>query len=286
MDNSVGAGLKPTPTENARRYRATLAYDGTRYDGFQRQASGIATIQAAVEEAITHVTRQTVTVIGAGRTDSGVHAAGQVIAFDVAWKHSSDALLQAINAVLPDDIALQDLAMVEEVPGERGFHPRFDAVSRVYKYTVYPAAQRNPLLRQRVWHVRAQLDAEVLRQSAALLLGEHDFGAFGKPPQGENTIRSVMRSEWLAEKYPAFSDTQLLIYRIEANAFLQHMVRRIVGMLVTVGRGAMTVSEFEAIFQRGEIVAKAPLAPPQGLVLEQVRYPGRRQPQVDDARSI
>lgn len=255
------------------RYRARLAYDGTDYDGFQRQSSGILTVQAAVEEAIAHVTAQAVAVVGAGRTDSGVHAAGQVIAFDVAWKHSSDALLKAINAVLPDDIALQDLAMLGEVvPNERGFHPRFDAVSRIYKYTVYPAAQRNPLLRQRVWHVRASLDVKALRQSAALLLGEHDFGAFGKPPQGDNTVRTVMRSEWSGESSP-YEDI-LLVYRIEANAFLQHMVRRIVGMLVTVGRGAMTVSEFEAIFQSGKIVPKASLAPPQGLLLEQVKYPG------------
>ena len=249
------------------RYRATLAYDGTRYDGFQRQADGIPTIQAAVEEAIAQVTGQSVIVIGAGRTDAGVHAAGQVIAFDVAWKHSSDALLNAINAVLPDDIALQDLAMVGDiVPGERGFHPRFDAVSRVYKYTVYPAAQRNPLLSSRVWHVRATLAIAPMQQAAMLLIGAHDFGAFGKPPQGENTIREVMRSEWTSEG-------ALLIYSIEANAFLQHMVRRIVGMLVTVGRGAMTVSEFEAIFRSGKIAAKVPLAPPQGLVLEQVKYP-------------
>jgi len=269
MDELVGAQrAAPLHDTSIVRFKATLAYDGTRYNGFQRQASGIPTIQAAVEDVIAQVTAQTVTVIGAGRTDTGVHAAGQVIAFDVAWKHSSDALLQAINAVLPDDIALQNLAELGEiVPNERGFHPRFDAVSRVYKYTVYPADQRNPLLRQRVWHVRASLDAEALRQSAALLLGEHDFGAFGKPPQGDNSVRVVMRSEWSSED-------NLLIYQIEANAFLQHMVRRIVGMLVTVGRGAMTVSEFETIFQRGKIVAKAPLAPPQGLVLEQVKYPG------------
>ncbi|MEO8392356.1 MAG: tRNA pseudouridine(38-40) synthase TruA, partial [Chloroflexota bacterium] len=109
------------------------------------------------------------------------------------------------------------------------------------------------------------------------LLGEHDFGAFGKPPQGDNTVRVVMRSEWMGED-------NLLIYHVEANAFLQHMVRRIVGMLVTVGRGAMTVSEFEAIFRRGEIVAKVPLAPPQGLVLEQVKYPGDDH-KSDDTRS-
>ena len=211
------------------------------------------------------------TITGAGRTDTGVHATGQVIAFDVTWKHSSDDLLNAINAVLPDDIALQELAALGEVvAGERGFHPRFDAASRVYRYTVYPAAQRDPLLRQRAWHVRAPLDVTAMQGAAALLVGEHDFGAFGQPPQGDNTVRVVMRSEWTREG-------ALLRYRIEANAFLQHMVRRVVGMLVAVGRGAMTVGEFEAIFQNGQIAPGVPLAPPQGLVLEQVKYPGERQ---------
>ncbi len=251
------------------RYRATLAYDGTNYCGFQRQAAGIPTIQGEVEEALAAVTGQTVTVIGAGRTDTGVHAAGQVIAFEVVWKHSADALLNAINAVLPDDIALQDVVAL----GERAFHPRFDAVSRLYRYTIYVSVQRDPLLRQRAWQVYRPLALDAMRQAASLLPGVHDFGAFGQPPQGENTVhartsvREVLRSEWTTED-------RLLIYRIEANAFLQHMVRRVVGMLVTVGRGAMTPDEFEAIFRSGQIAPGATLAPPQGLVLERVKYPG------------
>jgi tRNA pseudouridine38-40 synthase len=252
------------------RYRATLAYDGTAYNGFQRQAEGIPTIQGAVEAAIAAVTGQTVTVIGAGRTDTGVHAEGQVIAFDVAWKHSGEALLNAVNAVLPDEIAMSDLASLGEVvAGDRGFHPRFDATARVYRYTVYPAPQRNPLLWHRAWHVRAALNVEAMQAAAALLLGEHDFGAFGLPPHGENTVRNIVRSEW-------DQDGALLIYHVEANAFLQHMVRRIVGGLVTVGRGAMTVDAFDAMFRGGQIVAKIPLAPPGGLVLEQVKYAGRQ----------
>lgn len=258
------------------RYRATLAYDGANYSGFQRQAAGIATIQGAVETAVAAVTGQAVTVTGAGRTDTGVHAVGQVIAFDVDWKHSAEALLNAINAVLPDDIALQAIAALGEVlPGERGFHPRFDAVARVYRYTVYPAPKRDPLLRQRAWHVRAALDVAQMQTAALLLVGEHDFGAFGQPPQvtpdGASTVRTVLRSEW-TENAP------LLVYRVEANAFLQHMVRRIVGMLVAVGRGEMPLSAFEAIFGSCQIPAGVPLAPPQGLVLEQVRYPGDGQP--------
>lgn len=258
------------------RYRATLAYDGTQYCGFQRQAEGIVTIQGTVEEAIAAVTGQAATVTGAGRTDTGVHAAGQVISFDVVWNHSADALLNAINVVLPDDIALQDIAALgEAAPGERGFHPRFDAISRVYRYTVYPAPQRDPLLHRRVWNVRATLDVEAMQAGAALLVGEHDFGAFGQSPQGTpggaSTVRTVFRSAW-AEEPP------LLVYRVEANAFLKHMVRRIVGLLVAVGRGSMSLEAFEGIFRSAQLAKGVPLAPPQGLVLEQVKYPGDGQP--------
>ncbi|MEP7294454.1 MAG: tRNA pseudouridine(38-40) synthase TruA [Chloroflexota bacterium] len=250
-----------------------LLHDGTNYNGFQRQAKGIPTVQGTVEDAVAAVTGQTVTVIGAGRTDTGVHANGQVIAFDVGWKHSADTLLSAINAVLPDDIALQNLAMLGEVvPGQRGFHPRFDAVARLYKYTVYAAPQRDPLLRRCAWHISAAIDVDALQAAADLLIGEHDFAAFGKPPKGDsprgdNTVRVVMRSAWT-------SDGALLIYGIQANAFLQHMVRRIVGLLVAVGRGNKSVVDFEATFRRGKLAAGTPLAPAHGLVLEHVEYPG------------
>jgi tRNA pseudouridine38-40 synthase len=280
MEQGVGAQhAAPLPDIQRVRYRATVAYDGARYNGFQRQATGISTVQLALEEAIAEVTSMTVTVVGAGRTDTGVHAAGQVIAFDVGWKHSTDALLNAINAVLPDDIALQDLAIVQqatlgEVAGNTGFHPRFDATARVYKYTVYPSAQPNPLLRGRVWHVRAALDLDAMRRAGSLLVGVHDFAAFGKPTQGEITVRRLVRSEWI-------EDTPLLVYTVEANAFLKHMVRRMVGALVAVGRGSLTVDEFEAIFRSRKISWGIKLAPPQGLVLEQVKYAGEAEaPQV------
>jgi len=245
------------------RYRATLAYDGTAYQGFQRQIGDTPTIQLAVEQAVAAVTGQTTPVIGAGRTDSGVHATGQVIAFDVEWRHGDTALLRAINANLPDDIALQDIA---EAPG---FHPRFDALSRLYRYRVIQAEQRQPLLRNRAWHIRWKLDGDWIKQAAGLLLGKHDFAAFGKPPQGENTVRTVYQSEWTAE--PEVYGT-LWTYTIEADAFLQHMVRRIVWMLLDVGRGKQTVSDFEVYFRRAELPTEGSIAPPGGLTLEQVKY--------------
>jgi tRNA pseudouridine38-40 synthase len=247
------------------RYRATVAYDGTAYQGFQRQAGDTPTIQGALEQAVLAVTNEAVTVIGAGRTDSGVHAIGQVIAFDVAWKHGDEALLKALNAALPADIALQDIQQRE------GFHPRFDAVSRVYRYSIVQAAQRQPLLRHRSWHIWSELDGEAMGRAAMLLLGEHDFAAFGTPPSGENTVRLVMESNWTRRRAPYGWDWT---YTIEANAFLKHMVRRVVALLVEVGRISITVEEFERIFRSADLSLSAIPAPPQGLVLDAVKYPG------------
>jgi tRNA pseudouridine38-40 synthase len=246
------------------RYRATLAYDGTAYRGFQRQAGATPTIQGVVEQTITAVTGQTATVIGAGRTDTGVHATGQVIAFEVKWQHDDNDLLRALNALLPDDIALQEIARHE------GFHPRFDAVSRIYKYTIILAEQRQPLLRYRVWHLHGKLDGEAMQAAASLLIGEHDFATFGKPPQGENTVRTVLKSEWQAVADKAF---ETWTYTIEANAFLEHMVRRVVGALVDVGRGRWTADEFRVVFERARLMEKGTIAPAHGLILTKVCYP-------------
>jgi tRNA pseudouridine38-40 synthase len=246
-----------------KRYRATLAYDGTAYQGFQRQIGDTPTIQLAVEDAIERVTAQRVTVHGAGRTDTGVHATGQVIAFEVEWGHGETALLKALNANLPDDIALQDMA---EAPG---FHPRFDATSRLYRYRVIQADHRQPTLRRAAWQVRGDLNGDVMGACAGLLMGEHDFAAFGKSPQGENTVRTVFQSEWMAE--PAQYGT-LWTYTIEANAFLQHMVRRIVWLHIAAGRGRLTVSQFEDLFRRAELPKEGSIAPPMGLTLEIVKY--------------
>lgn len=246
------------------RYRATLAYDGTAYEGFQRQAEGRLTIQGAVEQALNKITGQAVTVIGAGRTDSGVHATGQVITFDADWQRGDAVLLRAINANLPGDIALQDLS-----PAPPGFHPRFSARSRLYCYDVAQADQRQPLLRNQAWHLDNKLNGEVMQQAARLLIGEHNFAAFGRPPKGENAVRVVYRSEWTQQ--PIEYGT-LWTYRVEATAFLQHMVRRLVGTLVAVGQGWLTVETFENIFRGANRAAVRWVAPPQGLTLEAVRY--------------
>jgi tRNA pseudouridine38-40 synthase len=245
------------------RYRAVVSYDGTAYQGFQRQAGDTPTIQLALERAVVQVSQQPTTVIGAGRTDTGVHAAGQVIAFDITWTHSDHDLLRALNAVLPDDIALHELVQYP------GFHPRFDAMSRVYRYVIIHAEQRQPLLGRYTWHIRGILDADRMQTAANVLIGEYDFATFGAPPKGTNTVRTVMRSEWVIEQQPYGTR---LTYWIEANAFLQHMVRRVVGMLVDVGRGMRTMQQFETAFRAVSLAKGWTVAPPQGLTLEMVRY--------------
>ncbi len=241
------------------RVRAVVAYDGTDYGGFQRQANA-PTVQAALEAALVQVTRETVTVLAAGRTDAGVHAAGQVIAFDTAWRHGLDDLQRAFNAVLPADISVRKL---EEVAPD--FHPRYAARSRHYRYTVYQRRVRSPLARRYSLHVAAPLDVVAMQRAAWFLVGEHDFATFGRPPQGEATVRRVLRAEWGGE--PPW-----LTFDIEANAFLYRMVRSIVGTLLLVGRGGMSVEEFRLALASCDRDRAGPTAPPHGLCLMEVKY--------------
>jgi tRNA pseudouridine38-40 synthase len=241
------------------RVRAVVAYDGTEYSGFQRQANA-PSVQAVLEAALAQVTRETATVLAAGRTDAGVHAVGQVIAFDTAWRHGLDDLRRALNAVLPTAIAV--LEMAEATPG---FHPRYAARSRRYRYTIYNAPVRSPLARHYSLHVAEPLDVTALRQAAQYLIGDHDFAAFGQPPQGESTVRQVLVAEWGGVP-------PLLIFDIEANAFLYRMVRSIVGTLLLVGRGEMSTEEFAAVLASRDRGRAGPTAPSHGLCLMEVTY--------------
>lgn len=245
---------------NSARYRGRLAYDGTRYMGFQRQANA-PSIQAAVEAAIAQVAPDVPHIWGAGRTDSGVHASGQVIAFDCEWRHPTDALWRAINVNLPRDIALQDLEIAEA-----GFHPRFDAVRRTYHYQFYIAPVRNPVWDRFRWHIPHALDVAAMQSAADLLIGIHDFATFGQPTQGDVTIRELFRAaiEQAAENE--------YVFIIEGNAFLRSMVRSIMGTLVDVGRGKLALEAFAAAFHAADRSQAGATAPPHGLNLVQVRY--------------
>jgi tRNA pseudouridine38-40 synthase len=242
------------------RVRGVVAYDGTDYGGFQRQANAL-TIQEVLEMALAQVTQETVTVLAAGRTDAGVHATGQVVAFDTAWRHGLDDLWRALNAVLPADIAFLQIGEAAS-----DFHPRYDACSRRYRYTVYNAPVRWPLSLRYTLHVAVPLDVAAMGQAVRLLVGEHDFAAFGQAPkQGKATVRRVLAAEW-------GGDSPRLDFDIEANAFLYRMVRSIVGTLLRVGRGEMTVGEFAAVLASRDRSQAGPTVPPHGLCLVEVKY--------------
>ncbi len=165
------------------RYRAKVEYDGTDFSGFQIQARG-RTVQGELEKAIERITQKQVRVLGAGRTDAGVHATGQVIAFDVSWRHTDQELHRALNAVLPVDIAIRHLTASYPT-----FHPRFDAIWRQYRYTILNRPIRSPLWDRNAYHVTQPLDVEAMGEASQSLVGSHDFAAFGKPTQGESTVR-------------------------------------------------------------------------------------------------
>ena len=252
--------------------RAVVSYDGTDYAGFQRQAD-VLTVQETLETALKEIAQETVTIVAAGRTDAGVHAAGQVIAFETSWRHGTDALQRALNAVLPEDVAASE---VEEASPD--FHPRFDAQRRHYRYRVFNGPQRWPLTRRFSLHVPYALDVRWMGAAAGALVGEHDFATFGQPPQGHVTMRRVFRAVWRREEVhggPFDSDLSggaLLTFDIVGNAFLYRMVRSLVGTLLDVGQGRMTVSEFEEALARCERSEAGQTAPAHGLCLMKVTY--------------
>ncbi len=243
------------------RYRAVLAYDGGAYHGFQRQENAEPTIQSEIEAALAGLAQEAVTVLGAGRTDAGVHAAGQVIAFDIDWRHTPGDLQNALNAALPVDIAIR--ALSEAAPD---FHPRFDALRRSYEYRLYVSPFRDPFSRCYAWHRIGALDVSAIRRAADCLLGEHDFSTFGVPPQGDNPVRTVYTASWNAMRDDWHS------FNITANAFLYRMVRSIVGTLVQVGQGRVSVQEFHKILASCDRSQSGPVAPAHGLTLTSVEY--------------
>ena len=246
----------------ARTYRATVQYDGTAYFGFQRQRRGIPSIQAELEAALSRLAGHPIRVLGAGRTDTGVHALGQVAGFTIEWpdRHGLDSLQRALNALLPMDIAVSHLM---EAPPD--FHPRFDARRRCYEYHILSTAIRRPLLRQRAWQVAQVLDQDRMNEVAASLIGVHDFATFGRATTGESTVREVFAAEWRREG-------EMLIFRICANAFLHRMVRSIVGSLKMVGCGKWTSEEFVGALAAHERKRSAMAAPAHGLYLISVEY--------------
>lgn len=242
------------------RYQAILTYDGTGFAGSQRQARS-RTVQGELEKALRRLGWKGRAVALAGRTDSGVHAAGQVAAFDLDWRHGTADLLAALNAGLPSDLAVRDLR-----PAPAGFNPRRDACARTYRYRLFCDPLRDPLRERYAWRVWPPVDAEALNATAALLPGTRDFAAFGSPPGRKGgTVRTVFAAAWQARG----EEWQFVI---RADAFLYRMVRRLVAVQVMVAQARLDRSAVEQALETGRSLP-AGLAPACGLTLMEVEYP-------------
>jgi tRNA pseudouridine38-40 synthase len=241
------------------RYKAVVAYDGTCFFGFQIQVVE-RTVQGVLETALARVVKKTVPIFYAGRTDTGVHATGQVIAFDLLWQHSEEQLCRALNANLPSDVFVRSIELTRP-----DFHPRFGALLREYQYTILNQQDPDVLRRQYTTHIDRLLDVELMKQASACFIGCFDFASFGRPPIGNNTVRTITRAIWDI-------DGGLLVFTIEANAFLYRMVRNIVGTLIQVGLGKLTVGDVECIIASKSRAVCPPPAPPNGLCLTNVMY--------------
>jgi len=244
------------------RYKLILAYDGTTFAGSQRQAKH-RTVQGELEKALRKLGWSARSVTLAGRTDTGVHASGQVAAFDLEWNHGFEHLLNALNANLPVDIAVKDVEIADA-----NFHPRFDAKSRCYHYRLFCQNIRDPLREKMAWRVWSAFDSDALIETAGVFLGQHDFSAFGSPSREQSsTVRTVMSSVWkrLDDEWQ---------YEVRADAFLYRMVRRLVFVQVAVAQGKCSketvVKALEWPQAKNEIPAG--LAPAHGLTLVEVRY--------------
>ncbi|MBM4038022.1 MAG: tRNA pseudouridine(38-40) synthase TruA [Planctomycetes bacterium] len=250
-----------------RNVKLTIEYDGTRYHGWQRQANA-PTVQQALEEALARVVGHEVTLYGSGRTDAGVHALGQVANFRTGSAIPAERLVHAINANVADDIAV---LRAEDVAG--GFHARYSAKRKTYRYAIVCRPVRPAVGGSFVhWH-RFPLDLGAMRQAAALFLGEHDFAAFESHSEGEGTVRTVLRSEWLQEG-------ERLDYWVTANGFLYNMVRAMVGTMIEVGAGKRPPEDVARLLASRDRALAGRTAPAKGLCLMSVEYEGDSLPNV------
>jgi len=244
-----------------RKIKAVVEYDGTRYAGFQEQPDQ-PTIQGEIERVLATITRQETKVVGAGRTDAGVHARGQVVHFVTGWTRSLEELQRGCNALLPNDIAVREMAAAAP-----DFHARFSADSREYRYTVLNQEVRSPLEERYAYHYARPLDAEAMGEALTHLIGRHDYASFGRAPHGDNTAREVRRASCSREGNHIYFD-------LTADAFLRQMVRTIVGTVLTVGTGARSPADMNLVLQTRDRSLASPPTPARGLCLLRVNYRG------------
>jgi tRNA pseudouridine38-40 synthase len=243
-----------------KNFKITLEYDGTDFHGWQRQP-GLRTIQGTVEEALERVLRLPVTVNGAGRTDAGVHATGQVCNFTADTPRTPREIGGALSSLLPEDIQVR---RVDEA--DPGFHARFSATGRRYVY--YMRTEPSAIWRRYAHVVAFDLDLEAMRAASARLTGERDFASFTPIRSADVPTLCDLREVSIAAK------DEVIAVTIRADHFLHHMVRVIVGTLIEIGRGRMTPEHMETILCKKDRTAAGPTVPPNGLFLVEVEYGG------------
>ncbi len=255
--------------------RIDIGYDGTDFYGSQRQ-SAVRTVQQVVEEGLTRLTGSSQSIDLAGRTDRGVHAVGQVASAAISWRRDKESLRYALDSVTPEDVSI---LAVNEAPD--GFHARFDARAREYRYRVWNGHRPPVLMRRYAWHVHQPLNVDQMNQAARFLIGPNDFASFagsglGIPGSPADCSRDMTVAEWSESSSDwerELDDVRIVEFRVRADRFLPHMVRNIVGNLVEVGRGTQSVEGFAGVLAACDRRVAAAGAPPHGLTLWSVEYP-------------
>ncbi len=243
----------------SRKLALIVEYEGTNYKGFQFQL-GVPTVQGDIERALEKLTGERIRIVGAGRTDTGVHARGQVVSFSSFSTLSLEALTGALNFYLRPDIAVKAASEVEN-----SFNARRDAISREYRYQIFNGPMPSPLMQRYSYFVPHTLDTDAMNEVCRCLIGGHDFASF-TGPTSRRTVREVYKAE-------VSKEGESVLFDIVANSFLRKQVRCTVGAMVRVGLGRLTVEEFEEIMQAKAPGLAAPAAPPYGLCLMKVNYP-------------
>ncbi len=247
-----------------RTFKIIISYDGTDFSGFQRQANA-RSVQEELEAALAPIEGRKVTVAGAGRTDAGVHALGQVASFKLTHSMTAAELRQALNARLPADVRVLSAEEAED-----RFHAQFSARAKVYRYRISNTPVLSPFQRRYAWHISRTLDLDAMQRGAQELLGEHDFAVFqAKGGQARTTRRLVSHAAWSEEPLAV---GRLLTFEIGGTGFLKYMVRAIIGTLVEVGDGRRTAASILELLASGNRAAAGPTAPPGGLYLVRVDY--------------
>jgi tRNA pseudouridine38-40 synthase len=269
-----------SPDSTVRTLKLTLAYDGTGFVGWQRQPAGVS-IQGLLEAALSRLGGAPVSVIGAGRTDAGVHAMGQVASARILTTLDVATVGRAVNAILPPEIRV---VRVEEAPED--FHARYRVVTKTYQYRIHTGEVLSPFDRAWCWHVPRPLGVAAMQVASRALIGHHDFAVFQSTGSSvKSSTRTVTRAEWRVINpalghepgsvaniaYP--SEGRFVIFEIEADGFLRHMVRSIVGTLVEVGEGRREVESIGELLRSGNRALAGPTAPARGLFLVRVDYP-------------